>query len=107
MWGGFLCCDGQVSDNRAEQLRVLAEQLADEAAAFVRRRRAEVFDSEDDSIGANAIRTKSTPTDPVTVVDTETELLLRDRLGALRPDDVILGEEGGGPPPGSTARSAG
>ncbi|MCV7213986.1 inositol monophosphatase [Mycobacterium crocinum] len=89
-----------MSDNRAEQLRVLAEQLADEAAAFVRRRRAEVFDSEDDSIGANAIRTKSTPTDPVTVVDTETELLLRDRLGALRPDDVILGEEGGGPAAG-------
>jgi myo-inositol-1(or 4)-monophosphatase len=43
------------------------------------------------------VRAKSTPTDPVTVVDTETERLLRDRLAALRPGDPILGEEGGGP----------
>jgi myo-inositol-1(or 4)-monophosphatase len=33
----------------------------------------------------------------VTVVDTETERLLRDRLAQLRPGDPILGEEGGGP----------
>ena len=31
------------------------------------------------------VATKSTPTDPVTVVDTETERLLRDRLAELRP----------------------
>ena len=43
------------------------------------------------------MRAKSTPTDPVTVVDTETERLLRDRLAQLRPGDPILGEEGGGP----------
>ena len=36
---------------------------------------------------------KSTPTDPVTVVDTETERLLRDRLAELRPGDPVLGEE--------------
>ncbi len=50
------------------------------------------------------MRSKSTPTDPVTVVDTETERLLRDRLAQLRPGEPILGEEGGGPaepsPPG-------
>lgn len=46
--------------------------------------------------GASAVRTKSTPTDPVTVVDTETERLLRDRLAELRPDDPIIGEEEGG-----------
>lgn len=70
--------------------------MATEAAAFVRRRRAEVFG--DDGAGQNsAVRTKSTPTDPVTVVDTETERLLRDRLGELRPGDPVLGEEGGGP----------
>jgi myo-inositol-1(or 4)-monophosphatase len=90
-----------VSANRGEQLRVLAEQLAVEAAAFVRRRRAEVFGDEDgtasDAGQSGLVTTKSTPTDPVTVVDTETEQLLRDRLSALRPDDVILGEEGGGP----------
>ena len=33
----------------------------------------------------------------MTVVDTETERLLRDRLAELRPGDPILGEEGGGP----------
>lgn len=99
-----VCCDETVSDNRPEQLRVLAEQLAADAAAFVRRRRAEIFDdahgAASDSVQPGLVQAKSTPTDPVTVVDTETELLLRDRLGALRPDDVILGEEGGGPAPG-------
>ena len=48
-----------------------------------------------------AVRAKSTPTDPVTVVDTETERLLRDRLAELRPGERILGEEGGGPAAGS------
>lgn len=43
-----------------------------------------------------AIRFKSSPTDPVSIVDTETEQLLRRRLALLRPEDSILGEEGGG-----------
>ncbi|BBY60232.1 inositol-1-monophosphatase [Mycolicibacterium sarraceniae] len=84
-------------------MRVVAEQLAAEAGAFVRRRRAELLGDGEDMIPASAhaglVQTKSTPTDPVTIVDTETELLLRDRLGALRPADAILGEEGGGPAP--------
>lgn len=78
----------------------MAESLATEAAAFVRRRRAEVFGEAAASAqlpGDGAVRSKSTPTDPVTVVDTETERLLRDRLAELRPGDPILGEEGGGP----------
>ena len=70
--------------------------LAAEAAEFVRNRRAEVFGARPDPAG-RVVRAKSTPTDPVTVVDTETERLLRDRLAALRPGDPILGEEGGGP----------
>ncbi|GAY16184.1 inositol monophosphatase family protein [Mycobacterium sp. shizuoka-1] len=85
-----------MTDNRGEQLRAVAEQLAAEAAAFVRSRRAEIFGDGDDPIGSDSVQTKSTPTDPVTVVDTETELLLRDRLATLRPGDAILGEEGGG-----------
>jgi myo-inositol-1(or 4)-monophosphatase len=79
------------------QLRSLAETLAAEAAQFVRRRRAEVFGTEAAGVGSGAVRSKTTPTDPVTVVDTETERLLRDRLAHLRPGDPILGEEGGGP----------
>ena len=50
------------------------------------------------------MRAKSTPTDPVTIVDTETERLLRDRLAELRPGDHVLGEEGGGDSDGSDGR---
>jgi myo-inositol-1(or 4)-monophosphatase len=76
-------------------LRSVAERLATEAAKFVRRRRVEVFENpQPDAV--SAVRAKSTPTDPVTVVDTETERLLRDRLAELRPGEHILGEEEGG-----------
>ncbi|OBJ79940.1 inositol monophosphatase family protein [Mycobacterium colombiense] len=88
------------SDDELVRLRSVAETLATEAAAFVRRRRAEVFGTEAGGVHTpdnGAVRSKSTPTDPVTVVDTETERLLRDRLTELRPGDPILGEEGGGP----------
>lgn len=88
------------SDDELVRLRSVAETLATEAAAFVRRRRAEVFGAEvggGQNPDSGAVRSKSTPTDPVTVVDTETERLLRDRLAELRPGDPILGEEGGGP----------
>ncbi|MCV7090333.1 inositol monophosphatase family protein [Mycobacterium interjectum] len=87
-------------DNDPAQLRSVAEKLAEEAAEFVRRRRAEVFGGRAASrsaAGSGAVRSKTTPTDPVTVVDTEAERLLRDRLAQLRPGDPILGEEGGGP----------
>jgi myo-inositol-1(or 4)-monophosphatase len=78
-------------------LRAVAERLADEAAAFVRQRRGEVFGNPPTSRNAGlAVRAKSTPTDPVTVVDTETERLLRDRLAEVRPGEHILGEEEGG-----------
>jgi len=102
--GDGLCCDRRVVENDAPVdreafadpvlLRSVAEQLATEAAAFVRARRAEVFGDSQES--APLVRSKSTPTDPVTVVDTETEALLRDRLAVLRPGDPILGEEEGG-----------
>ena len=89
------------------RLRSVAETLAAEAAAFVQARRAEVFGAGAGAVNAPAVvRSKSTPTDPVTVVDTETEHLLRDRLAQLRPGDPILGEEGGGPTD-LTAASAG
>jgi myo-inositol-1(or 4)-monophosphatase len=84
-------------DDDPAPLRSVAETLAAEAAAFVRSRRAEVFGAAAGAPGSGVVRSKSTPTDPVTVVDTETERLLRDRLAQLRPADPILGEEGGGP----------
>ena len=99
-------CDECVtgSDTDPALLRSVAEQLASEAAAFVRRRRIEVFGVgaaagavEAGSGDVCAVSFKSTPTDPVTVVDTETEQLLRNRLAELRPGERILGEEEGGP----------
>lgn len=92
------------SDSDPALLRSVAEQLAGEAAAFVRRRRTEVFGAgaagsagEARTGQARAVNFKSSPTDPVTVVDTETERLLRTRLAELRPGERILGEEEGGP----------
>lgn len=86
----------------AAQLREIAVHLASTAATLVRRRRREVFgdlggQQPADSTGA-AVATKSTDTDPVTVVDTESEQLLRAELARLRPHDAVLGEEGGGDP---------
>lgn len=83
----------------------MAEALAGEAAEFVRRRRGEVFGADASVSASEAVQTKSTPTDPVTVVDTETERLLRDRLAQLRSGDPILGEEGGGPADSSAGRA--
>lgn len=90
-------------ENQPGQLRTVAETLAGEAAAFVRRRRAEVFGADAGTDGDAAVQSKTTPTDPVTVVDTETERLLRDRLAQLRSGDAILGEEIGGPTDPATA----
>jgi myo-inositol-1(or 4)-monophosphatase len=95
-------------DDEPARLRSVAETLAAEAAEFVRRRRTEVFGTESGASTATAsdvVRAKTTPTDPVTVVDTETERLLRDRLAQLRPGDPILGEEGGGPTDPSATRA--
>ena len=89
-----------MEDNRPERLLEVAEQLVGEAADFVRRRRAEIFAA----APGVAVRTKSSPTDPVTVADVETEQLVRDRLGRLRPGDRVLGEEGGDTTSGGAVR---
>ncbi len=102
-----LCCDKPVDrlDLDRAELRSVAERLATEAAEFVRRRREEVFsDGPQREFTGPAVRAKSTPTDPVTVVDTETERLLRGRLAELRPGEHVLGEEGGGTADASAGR---
>lgn len=90
--------DTTALDATPAALRVVAEGLATDAADYVRRRRAEVFGGRPGAATAAgpAVRTKSTPTDPVTIVDTETERFLRERLGELRPGEAVLGEEEGG-----------
>ena len=75
-------------------LREIAVRVATNAAAHVRLRRPQVFGG-GSHVDDGAVQSKSTPTDPVTVVDTETERVLREMLARLRPDDAVLGEEEG------------
>ncbi|WP_232676979.1 inositol monophosphatase family protein [Nocardioides sp. R-C-SC26] len=46
--------------------------------------------------GVSVAATKSSEIDVVTAADREAEALIRDRLLTRRPDDAVLGEEGGG-----------
>jgi myo-inositol-1(or 4)-monophosphatase len=68
------------------ELRALAESVAREAGALLRG----AFDGPELRISS-----KSTPTDLVSEADHAAEKLIRDRLAAARPDDGVLGEEGG------------
>jgi len=68
------------------ELRALAEAVAREAGALLR----EAFHGPELRVAA-----KSTPTDLVSEADHNAERLIRDRIEAARPDDGILGEEGG------------
>ncbi len=82
------------------ELSEIAVGIVSEAARLVATRRAEVFGANAfegaEDAGPVGVSTKSTPTDPVTVVDTETEAFVRRRLAELRPGDTVLGEELGG-----------
>ena len=77
------------------ELVEVAIAVATRAAAHVRSRRPELFGAAAPADG-RAVRTKSAPTDPVTVADTESEELIRAEPARLRPGDDILGEGGGG-----------
>ncbi len=84
-------------DGLAGELRHLAVDLAEEAGqlALAARR----------SGGAgrrSGLRTKSSGTDLATDADRAAEQLIRSRLAATRPDDGVLGEEGGESPGSSS-----
>jgi myo-inositol-1(or 4)-monophosphatase len=70
----------------AAEPRALAEAVAREAGALLR-----------DAFERPAVRVsaKSSPTDQVSEADRAAERLIRERLAAARPDDAVLGEEGG------------
>ncbi|MFD1814044.1 inositol monophosphatase family protein [Rhodococcus gannanensis] len=96
-----LSVDTEPGSADPQTLRDVAVRVAVSAAAHASARRPQVFatvghDVRPTAAGEEAVDTKSTPTDPVTVVDTETEVLIREALASLRPGDAILGEEGGG-----------
>jgi myo-inositol-1(or 4)-monophosphatase len=78
-----------------DQLLALADRLARAAGAELL-----------DRFGREAIgvRSKSTPTDPVSAADLAAEAAIREILGVQRPDDAILGEEGGATPGGGGLR---
>jgi myo-inositol-1(or 4)-monophosphatase len=68
------------------ELLDLARAIAIEAGELAAQRRRE---------GVEVAATKSTIVDIVTEADREVERLIRDRILEARPDDAILGEEGG------------
>ena len=69
-----------------QELLTVAERVARAAGDLVREGRPDTVD---------VAATKSSPTDVVTAMDTASEALLREQIQAARPDDGILGEEGG------------
>ncbi|MFT4289450.1 inositol monophosphatase family protein [Nocardioides sp.] len=69
-----------------EELLDLALKAARAAAELVRERAAE---------GVTVAATKSSEVDVVTQADRDSEALIRSIIGAARPDDSFLGEEGG------------
>jgi myo-inositol-1(or 4)-monophosphatase len=77
------------------ELRALAEAVAREAGALLRG----AFEGPELRVSS-----KSTPTDLVSEADHAAEKLIRDRLAAARPDDGVLGEEGGDRPGSSGVR---
>lgn len=75
------------------ELEELAVRLAEETGRLVRELRPPDL--------ASTSATKSSDTDPVTVMDTRAEALLRSRLNEARPKDGLLGEEGSAQPSSS------
>ncbi|MGO9558585.1 MAG: inositol monophosphatase family protein [Acidimicrobiales bacterium] len=74
------------------ELAVLAEQLAHEAGALL----LGYYDGAAPSETlTSSVRSKSTRTDLVTEADRASEQMIVARLRAERPDDAVLGEEGG------------
>ncbi|HLR84294.1 MAG TPA: inositol monophosphatase family protein [Nocardioidaceae bacterium] len=71
----------------AESLADLARSCARAAAEFIRAQRPEGR--------VDVAATKSSATDVVTEIDRQTEDLIRTMIGAARPDDAVMGEEGG------------
>ncbi|HEY0485668.1 MAG TPA: inositol monophosphatase family protein [Mycobacteriales bacterium] len=69
-----------------QQLLLLARDVVEKAADLVAGARAEAL---------GRVQTKSSPTDPVTAADRAAEQFVVEALLAARPDDGVLGEEGG------------
>ena len=86
--------DDRVVSPDLDELLALATDVAREAGTLALRMR--------EGIASEA--TKSSPTDVVTAADKAVERLVVERVTAARPDDGLLGEEGGGRVGGSGLR---
>jgi myo-inositol-1(or 4)-monophosphatase len=80
--------------NEPADLRRIAEDLVTEAAEYLSGL-PRPWDERDAGGSGGSVATKSTPTDVVTASDHALESLIRQRLGRLRPDDAVVGEEHG------------
>lgn len=87
---------GRAALDMLDELRGFADHLAVSGGDVARRMSRQLASS-----GLDA-RTKSSSTDPVTVIDTSVEDHLRAEVAAARPGDRVLGEEGGESAPGGT-----
>ena len=85
---------GRTGPEFVDALRELAEWSAVSGGDVARRMLAGVDSRGPGSQGLGA-RSKSSETDPVTVIDTSVEEHLRREIAAARPGDTVLGEEGG------------
>ncbi|MGK5555350.1 inositol monophosphatase family protein [Actinomadura kijaniata] len=72
----------------------LAEELLELALATARETGRMLVDKRP-ATGPDVVRTKSSPTDVVTQMDRAAEEMVLQRIGAARPGDAFLGEEGG------------
>lgn len=81
--------DGIALDVDVAALRALCEDLAARTAARVRAGRPDQVE---------VMHTKSSATDVVTAADADAEAFLRREIATARPDDAVLGEEGGTTP---------
>lgn len=85
---------GRTGPEFVDGLRELAERVAVSGGDVARRMLAE-FDSRGPGSQGLGSRSKSSETDPVTVIDTSVEEHLRREIAAARPGGTVLGEEGG------------
>ncbi|PVZ14266.1 inositol monophosphatase family protein [Actinomycetospora cinnamomea] len=72
-----------------------ATALADLAEGVARETAVLALEVRERAVRAERLDTKSSATDVVTEGDTACEALVRERLAAARPGDLVLGEEGG------------
>lgn len=84
----LLTAEHDAEPSNAVQLAGDAIAIADCAAATIRGQVAQLGDISD------FVQTKSSPVDPVTVVDTEAERIIAEEIARRRPSDGIIGEEG-------------